>query len=318
MPSIAITTTELSHESYGDITVVFGKETIDPESDYRNVVYDRDAWTPTTPIVDVKLNNQLVEDLIASLQKKVGEQSAFKSSIERFFDGKYRDNNGDYVVSDYDYTREAFGERGLQNSGIMAAYLSEKGIAVEPVYTEKGFLLGWDSYTRGEAASLLDYVGITKDITRETATEAQRQSILEKFIDYKASKHLHLLRRFSKNKNLTLEEAKKNLMSEYDDGNVSQLFFMAEDFFNEHRPKDVYDESATVDKMREKITDKQDFYDWLWAKIESVYEKRGIDNDSDIFDSRGNRRSFEQRHFSYTAANIVKAMSKGAQEGKVN
>lgn len=318
MPSIAITTTELSHESYGDITVVFGKETIDPESDYRNVVYDRDAWTPTTPIVDVKLNNQLVEDLIASLQKKVGEQSAFKSSIERFFDGKYHDNNGDYIVSDYDYTREAFGERGLQNSGIMAAYLSEKGIAVEPVYTEKGFLLGWDSYTRGEAASLLDYVGITKDITRETATEAQRQSILEKFIDYKASKHLHLLRRFSKNKNLTLEEAKKNLLSEYDDGNVSQLFFMAEDFFNEHRPKDVYDESATVDKMREKITDKQDFYDWLWAKIESVYEKRGIDNDSDIFDSRGNRRSFEQRHFSYTAANIVKAMSKGAQEGKVN
>ena len=318
MPSIAVTTTELPHENYGNITVVFGRETIDPESDSRNVVYDRDAWTPTTPIVDVKLNNQRVDDLITDLQKETEGQPAFKSSIENFFDGKYRDNNGDYIVRDYDYTREAFGERGLQNSGIMAAYLGEKGISVEPVYAEKGFLLGWESYTRGEAASLLDYVGITKDITRDTATEAQRQSILEKFIDYKARKNLHLLRRFSKNKNLTLEEVKENLRSEYDDGNVSQLFFMAEDFFNERRPKDIYDENATVDKMREKISDKQDFYDWLWAKIESVYEKRGIDNDSEIFDSRGNRRSFEQRHFSYTAANIVKAMSKGAQEGKAN
>ena len=318
MPSIAVTTTELPHENYGNITVVFGRETIDPESDSRNVVYDRDAWTPTTPIVDVKLNNQRVDDLITDLQKETEGQPAFKSSIENFFDGKYRDNNGDYIVRDYDYTREAFGERGLQNSGIMAAYLGEKGISVEPVYAEKGFLLGWESYTRGEAASILDYVGITKDITRDTATEAQRQSILEKFIDYKARKNLHLLRRFSKNKNLTLEEVKENLRSEYDDGNVSQLFFMAEDFFNERRPKDIYDENATVDKMREKISDKQDFYDWLWAKIESVYEKRGIDNDSEIFDSRGNRRSFEQRHFSYTAANIVKAMSKGAQEGKAN
>lgn len=316
MPSIAITRVNLGHDQYGKITVVFGRETIDPQRDSRNVVYDRDAWTPTTPIVDVKLSNQGVDDLIAKLQEKAGEQPAYKNSIERFFDGKYRDNNGDYIVSDYDYTKEAFGDRALQNSGIMAAYLNEKGIEVEPVYVERGFTLGWESYTRDEAARLFDQVGITKDVTRDNATKAKRQDILEKYIDYSARRRLARLRRFAKNTNLTIEEAKETLRSEYDDGNVSRLFFMAEDFFNENRPKDIYDEQATIDKMQDKIADKQDFYEWFWQKIESVYEKKGIDNDSDIFDSRGNRRSFEKRHFAYTAANIVKAMSKGDQEGK--
>ena len=316
MPSIAITRTSLGHDQYGKITVVFGRDTIDPQRDSRNVVYDRDAWTPTTPIVDVKLSNQGVDDLIAKLQEKAGEQPAYKNSIERFFDGKYRDNNGDYIVREYDYTKEAFGDRALQNSGIMAAYLNEKGIEVEPVYVERGFTLGWESYTRDEAARLFDQVGITKDVTRDNATKAKRQDILEKYIDYSARRRLARLRRFAKNTNLTIEEAKETLRSEYDDGNVSRLFFMAEDFFNENRPKDIYDEQATIDKMQDKIADKQDFYEWFWQKIESVYEKKGIDNDSDIFDSRGNRRSFEKRHFAYTAANIVKAMSKGDQEGK--
>ena len=316
MPSIAITRASLGHEQYGKITVVFGRDTIDPQRDSRNVVYDRDAWTPTTPIVDVKLSNQGVDDLIAKLQEKAGEQPAYKNSIERFFDGKYRDNNGDYIVREYDYTKEAFGDRALQNSGIMAAYLNEKGIEVEPVYVERGFTLGWESYTRDEAARLFDQVGITKDVTRDNATKAKRQDILEKYIDYSARRRLARLRRFAKNTNLTIEEAKETLRSEYDDGNVSRLFFMAEDFFNENRPKDIYDEQATIDKMQDKIADKQDFYEWFWQKIESVYEKKGIDNDSDIFDSRGNRRSFEKRHFAYTAANIVKAMSKGDQEGK--
>ena len=316
MPSIAITRVNLGHDQYGKITVVFGRDTIDPQRDSRNVVYDRDAWTPTAPIVDVKLSNQGVDDLIAKLQEKAGEQPAYKNSIERFFDGKYQDNNGDYIVSEYDYTKEAFGDRALQNSGIMAAYLNEKGIEVEPVYVERGFTLGWESYTRDEAARLFDQVGITKDVTRDNATKAKRQDILEKYIDYSARRRLALLRRFAKNKNLTIEEAKETLRSEYDDGNVSRLFFMAEDFFNENRPKDIYDEQATIDKMQDKIADKQDFYEWFWQKIESVYEKKGIDNDSDIFDSRGNRRSFEKRHFAYTAANIVKSMSKGDQEGK--
>lgn len=317
MPSIAVTTTELPHENYGDITVVFGRETVDPESDSRNVVYDRDAWTPTTPTVDVKLNEQGVDKLIQSLKGAVEKYSAYKSNIFGFFDGKYRDNNGDYIVSEYDYSKESFGERAIRNGGIVAAYLSEKGINVEPVYTERGFTMGWESFTREKAAELFDFVGITKDITRDNATQEQREAILEKFIKYRAKEKLGLMRRFKKDRTLTVEQVEEVLRSEYNDGNVSQLFFMAEDFFNEKRPKDIYDEYATLETLQSKITDKQDFYNWFWEKIEATFEKKGIDNGGDIFDRYGNRRSFEQRHYTYTAANIVKAMAKGDQEGKV-
>lgn len=317
MPSIAVTTTELPHENYGDITVVFGRETVDPESDSRNVVYDRDAWTPTTPTVDVKLSEQGVSELIESLKKSVEKFSAYKSNIFGFFDGKYRDNNGDYIVSEYDYSKESFGERAIRNGGIVAAYLSEKGINVEPVYTERGFTMGWESFTREKAAELFNFVGITKDITRDNATQEQREAILEKFIKYRAKEKLGLMRRFKKDRTLTVEQVEEVLRSEYNDGNVSQLFFMAEDFFNEKRPKDIYDEYATLETLQSKITDKQDFYNWFWEKIEATFEKKGIDNGGDIFDRYGNRRSFEQRHYTYTAANIVKAMAKGDQEGKV-
>ncbi len=316
MPSIAITKTDLAHNNYGDITVVFGRETVDPENDSRNIVYDRDAWTPTIPKVDVKLSKQKVNDLIDELQENAGGVSSYKRSVDSFFDGRYRDNNGDYVISEYDYKKDLIGEKAIRNSGILAAYLKQKGIEIEPVYIESGFTMGWTSFTRKEAADLLEFVGISKDITRDNITTEQREKVLEKLIKYKAKEKLPIVRRFKNNANLTLEQVEDVLKSEYSDGHVSQLLFMAEDFFDEKRPKDVYDEHATIDKMRTAVGNEEDFYDWFWNKIESTLEKKGIDNDSDVFDRRGNRRSFEQRHFAYTAANIVKAMTKGEQEGK--
>ncbi len=312
MPSIAITTTELSHENYGDITVVFGRETIDPEQDSRNVVYDRDAWTPTTPRVDVKLDETKVDELIAELKRLAGGK--YQNDIYRFFDGKYRNNSGEYVVADYDYSEKSFGEHAIRNSGIVAAYLGEKGIEIEPVYVERGFSMGWRSYTRQEATALFDYVGITKDITRDNATQAQRKQILDKYIEYEADRRSHFLKK--KYPDITQAEIIEHFKNDYDDGHVSQLFFMAEEYFNEKRPKDIYDEYATLEKMKAKIGNEQQFYSWFWKKIESTFDKKGIDNDTDIFDSRGNRRSFEQRHYSYTVGNIVRAMLKGDQEGK--
>lgn len=314
MPSIAVTTPELPHDNYGDITVVFGKETIDPENDSRNVIYDRDAWTPTMPRVDVKLNEQKVDKLISDMKQLVGDNPSYKRDIDRFFDGKYRNNSGEYVVADYDYSKESFGENAIRNSGIVAAYLGEKGIEVEPVYVERGFSMGWKSFSRQEVADLFEHVGITKDVTRHNITQQQRTDVLEKYIEYEANKKARFLKKH--NPEITQEQIKETLRKQYNDGEVSQLLFLAEDFYNEKRPKDVYDDSATLEKMRNAITDEQDFYSWVWEKIKLTFDKRGIDNDSDIFDRRGNRKTFEQRHYAYTVGNIVKAMQKGDQEGK--
>lgn len=60
MPSIAVIRDQMQHDNYGEITMVFGKDTIDPQADSRNRVYGGDAWTPTAPRVDYGIN-QVIE-----------------------------------------------------------------------------------------------------------------------------------------------------------------------------------------------------------------------------------------------------------------
>lgn len=313
MPSIAVTKVDLPHENYGNISIVFGRKTIDPEVDSRNVVYDRDAWTPTAPSTDVKLKTEAVDSLISELQGEVGEYSGYRYDVDRFFDGRYKNGAGEYVIEDYNYNKKTVGELATHNAGIMAAYLKEKGADISPIYAERGFTMGWQSFTRSEAQALLQAVGITENITRDNITAEQRAEILEKYINYKAEKNYRLLKR--RKPETTFESCYERAKSNYDDGDVSQLLFLSEDFYNKNRPKDVLDDAATEKKLRDSISDMEDFYSWLWNKIENTFEKKGVYNDSDAFDRYGNRRSFEQRHYAYTVGNIVKAMSKGSQEG---
>lgn len=66
MPSIAITKADVGHTSFGDISLVFGKDTINP-TNRRNKVYGEDAWTPTFPEIGLKVNEAVAE----AVQEKV-------------------------------------------------------------------------------------------------------------------------------------------------------------------------------------------------------------------------------------------------------
>ena len=94
MPSIAITKPSIPHNDFGDITVVFGKDSISP-TDRRNKVYSRDAWTPSFPRVDVLLNSGKVESLSKSLYALVGDNKEYRKEIRRFFDN-YLNYTGEY------------------------------------------------------------------------------------------------------------------------------------------------------------------------------------------------------------------------------
>lgn len=68
MPSIAIIRGNVGHDAFGDISVVFGAETIDPASDSRNRVYSRDAWTPTFPKRDT--TGMSPEDILTLMERQ--------------------------------------------------------------------------------------------------------------------------------------------------------------------------------------------------------------------------------------------------------
>lgn len=58
MPSIAVVKDDFAHTEYGDVSVLFSRDTIDPEVNRDNKVYGGDAWTPTYPRLEYKLNSK--------------------------------------------------------------------------------------------------------------------------------------------------------------------------------------------------------------------------------------------------------------------
>ena len=70
MPSIAITKSDATAEDFGEISLVFRKDTIDP-ADERNKVYDADAWTPMFPMLDKEKYGKtraFLEELVRTMQ----------------------------------------------------------------------------------------------------------------------------------------------------------------------------------------------------------------------------------------------------------
>lgn len=53
MPSIAVMDPNVPHEVFGDLTLVFWKDTVDPKANTENKLYGSDAWTPMFPNIRV-------------------------------------------------------------------------------------------------------------------------------------------------------------------------------------------------------------------------------------------------------------------------
>lgn len=117
VPSIAIEKFNEVHKDYGDVTLLFNKDTIDPEADSRNKVYNRDAWTSIYPETEYKLNNKLLKKLADKLETDVG---------------MLKDNIFDRT-GDIDEIKEKLGGlRGTKN-----AFIKEMGIKVTPENVER-------------------------------------------------------------------------------------------------------------------------------------------------------------------------------------
>lgn len=74
MPSIAVIRDSVRHDDFGNISIVFGSDTINPERDSRNRVYSRDAWTPTFPRTDT---SGMSADEIVELMEMQPERQIF-------------------------------------------------------------------------------------------------------------------------------------------------------------------------------------------------------------------------------------------------
>ena len=67
MPSVAVT--NKGHTDFGEVSIVFNKDTIDPTTNTANKLYGSDAWTPTQ--ANIKKNPVFDNDAVSSALKDI-------------------------------------------------------------------------------------------------------------------------------------------------------------------------------------------------------------------------------------------------------
>lgn len=289
MPSIAVTKPSLAHDNFGDITVVFGKETIDPRRDSRNRVFSRDAWTPTTPRVEYKLNEKRAEEINSKINSLIrgsdaelfGYLALDKSNMQEYLNR----NGGDLAQSYRD--RDAF----------KYAYLRDKGIDISLPTVDKVV----SDYGNGTIKWVADNLG------KSTLNDLAQAKFSNEAVQPYVARVNELVSDYWQS------EYNTSLNGEIDLYGAKGILQEAARYADRGFPKSL-DERAAREVINEHL-DESDYNAWIDELFSDVVEKAGLRNNLDPFTAAGRSRSFEALHDDYTLENVVRAMSKADPKG---
>ena len=308
MPSIAVVKAAQGHSMYGPISIVFGRESIDPQTDSRNKIYGGDAYTPTAPAVEYPVDYdrmRAVEKHLAGLSEKVAG-------------GVFRNNSALQragVDEESSMSAADLADKLARDDSIRAAYLADQGKTLEPVMQKKEF----NTFGNGALAKLVQRIGAQELAGIEASMEAGdyqpvreiegtvRQIIRDsyeeqhrRFLDRKPDLKEKRINYFMENNvhTYTVENFVRNAWEYYQDQGATTS---------------EIDRRATSDKLHEAAS-VESVKAWLLPQLEGVLGDPGIYNGSERFDRGGNRRSFSQLHWKYTLENIVRAMTETQAE----
>lgn len=296
MPSIAVIRDQMLHDNYGEITMVFGKDTIDPQADSRNRVYGGDAWTPTAPRVDYPINYQVqraFEDRVEQLAANVAGGTFGRASVLGTMGA-----TGDSTSMDM----EEITRRLANDNAVQAAYLAEQGRNVEPVMKAKQF----DSYGNDTLQRYAESMDIQELAEIAARIEAGGTMTDEEIRAAKEFIRQAMQARGGFNTSPQRIEMRLNKVT---DGRVEDFALHAWEYLQDGgATTDEVDYYATRDALQAAV-DTQAVADWARQRLDGLLGEPGIYNGRDPFTPSGRSRSFEQLHYPYTLENLVQAMS---------
>lgn len=133
MPSIAVIKAKIGHVTYGPISMMFGKDSIDPKKDKRNRLYGNDAYTPSVYGAGARADVKSWEAFLKKLSDTVDAGTA--KELKPYLQGKVGvvDEVSKNTVSIWEngvvYTRKEDMIAELSDSvEAKLAYLEEKGM----------------------------------------------------------------------------------------------------------------------------------------------------------------------------------------------
>lgn len=308
-PSVAIVKASQGHTQYGDYTLVFPRQSIDPQADRRNKVYGADAWTPTAAnaIVEREVNyeaRRAAEQKIAQLANQVAGGIFSRDSVI-----------GSRVDEVATMDEAELAKQLAKDDAVRAAYLAEQGKDIEPVLKEKV----WDSFGNQALQDYTEKIGAqelarlyVKLETGDRLTAAELETARESIMDAWIADHEYALNRRPELRETRIARQRDKIS----DVRVEDFIRNAEALYEDGgQTRDGVDRYATQDKLREAVDD-ADVEAWVRGQLRGVLGEPGIYNGKERFTASGRRRSFRETHGAYTAESIVKAMNQASARGE--
>lgn len=317
MPSIAVVKAEAGHAKYGPISLVFSKDTIDPQLFRGNKVYGGDGWTPTAPQVEYQVNSKklfAVEQEFHKLSKDLSVANGIFGNSSTLRSMGVDEASGKSAAE--------LAKALAQTDTIRAAYLASQGKTLEPVKQAKV----WDRYGNATLQKFIDQVGSQRLAEMEAELELGRSAedalgsdagVIDKILrDYYRQSGEAFLRKTAVKNHWTaeqIEEKRQARINKAMENNVTpftleNIIRHAWEMYEDGgATKGEIDRMATSEALREAVND-SDVEAWAAGKLEGLLGEAGIYNGKERYTPSGNSRSFAQLHYAYTLENIVKAM----------
>ena len=281
VPSIAITKPTLNFTNYGEISVIFDKETINP-ANKQNEVYGSDVYSPRFPQTVNELNEEGVKQVASIL-----------GMSDYMFESNYENMTIDDVVN-----------RLTRKEHIIDKYLESKNITVDPIYK---------TYSAEQSGVSTKYV----EGFLNTHEELQNNNINIRELDYdNYSREVRQIYIDSLvEQGVSIKEAQE-LYSNFGKADVTKFLIDVKNFKKASSQGQQIDTYATKRVKEEHIDFNSDEYrSFVKNLIAPAFGDKYIRNNKDLFTPSGNRRNFKQLHDAYNLENVVKNM-KGKVRGE--
>lgn len=284
VPSIAIEKAENLHDNFGDVTLLFNKDTIDPEADSRNKVYNRDAWTSTFPEVEVKIKDEELQKISERVHLSEGY---LKSNM-------FNTSNKERIKKNF-----------FNDLNVRKAFLKEQNIEVTPV-----------AYDKEPRFQMFTDIGVKKFLRKNNCSFDKlvndidfRNKLLNDYYDSYTIKSLANKNIQRVNKILDNCAKSKETYNSY-----KTEFEYAIEYAKGNVQKEINNSSYNDGVVNAIKEHKEEFEKYIEQILsEDVFgEKYIVRDDVDPYDDEGNLKSFDETHYIYNIDNVVKAMKIGA------
>lgn len=300
MPSIAIARSDVGHSNFGDISLVFASDTINPANS-DNKVYSADAWTPTFPRIEYEANSKVADKLRDKYYELYGKFGHEKVSAlypyGNYFEEQLNTDGGvDGIIS-----------KQSDNPQMMQVYLADtQGKTVDSVVKETKTTLPSEQVEQSEF--IIDKLGAdTVNEMRPQANEsfisARKRWMSEHGDAFKAAYADYLMQ-----SGLTSEEA-QNAIDNMTKAQLLSQMVKARNYLanGAETVKSEVDTEATNNAIKEAVN-QEDYLKWLHSLFDGGEKKSGVSNGKDPYTRNGNQRPFSATHYPVTLDNIVLSM----------